>query len=198
MELLVKLIMLVNAMYFNKKIFTTLFFIFFMSDASATIKSNIVQNLQNIYNLSFKFEQNINGKIENGRCTIEYPKKIFCNYNLENKKVLVSNGRSLVIKTSNSYYIYPLEKTPLNLILNKEFLLKKIKNLDGRIIDAGFINYNFSENENEINLFFDNKTFNLIGWQTLDIYQNLSITYINSIIKNTTLKKNLFKLPNRN
>ena len=125
-------------------------------------------------------------------------KKNFCNYNLENKKVLVSNGRSLVIKTSNSYYIYPLEKTPLNLILNKEFLLKKIKNLDGRIIDAGFINYNFSENENEINLFFDNKTFNLIGWQTLDIYQNLSITYINSIIKNTTLKKNLFKLPNRN
>ena len=63
-------------------------------------------------------------KLENGNCTIEYPKKIFCKYNLKNKKVLVSNGRSLVIKTNNSYYIYPLEKTPLNLILDKNFLIK--------------------------------------------------------------------------
>ena len=28
---------------------------------------------------------------------------------------------------------------------------------------------------------------NLIGWQTLDIYQNLSITYLNSIIKNQNI-----------
>ena len=53
-------------------------------------------------------------------------KKIFCEYNLKNKKKLVSNGRSLVIKTNNSFYIYPLEKTPLNLILDKKFLLNKI------------------------------------------------------------------------
>ena len=36
--------------------------------------------------------------------------KINCKYDLKNKKVLVSNGRSLVIKTNNSYYIYPLRK----------------------------------------------------------------------------------------
>ena len=108
------------------------------------------------------------------------------------------SGRSLVIQTLNSYYIYPLEKTPLNFILDKEFLLKKILNSKERIIDDKFINYNFNENENEINVFFDKNTFNLIGWQTLDIYQNLSITYINSIIKNKKLKKNLFKLPIQN
>ena len=50
------------------------------------------------------------------------------------------------------------------------------------LLDNKFINYKFIENENEINLFFDKNTHNLIGWQTLDIYQNLSITYINSII----------------
>ena len=70
--------------------------------------------------------------------------------------------------------------------------------MDERIIDEKLINYNFSENENQINLFFDKKTYNLIGWQVLDIYQNLSITYINSIIKNKKLKKDLFKLPTRN
>jgi len=181
-----------------KKILLSIFFILISIESNATIKNDIINNLENINNISFKFEQNINGKIESGECTIEYPKKMFCNYDLKNKKILVSNGRSLVIQTLNSYYIYPLEKTPLNFILDKEFLLKKILNSKERIIDDKFINYNFNENENEINVFFDKNTFNLIGWQTLDIYQNLSITYINSIIKNKKLKKNLFKLPIQN
>ena len=172
--------------------------VFFSSKASATIKNNIIQNLNDIQNITFNFEQNINGKIENGNCTVEYPKKIFCKYNLDNKKILVSNGRSMVIKTLNSYYIYPIEKTPLNLILDKNFLLNKIDNLNERNIDNKFINFNFFENDNEINLFFDKNTFNFIGWQTVDIYQNLSITYLNSIIKNKKLKKDLFTLPKRN
>ncbi|MBD1174452.1 outer-membrane lipoprotein carrier protein LolA [Pelagibacterales bacterium SAG-MED01] len=181
-----------------KKIFLCLFFIFFVTGALAEIKDNLIKNLKDIKNLNFNFEQNINGKIETGNCTIEYPKKIFCKYDLNNKKILISNGRSLVIKTSNSYYIYPLEKTPLNLILDKNFLLEKIINLNERIINNKLINYNFTENQNEINIFFDKDTFNLIGWQTLDIYQNLNITYLNSLIKNQTLKKNLFKLPKQN
>ena len=181
-----------------KKFFILLIFLFFSSNTSASIKNSIIENLIKINNFSFNFEQNINGKIENGKCIIKFPKKIICDYDSKNKKVLVSNGRSLVIKTLNSYYIYPIDKTPLNLILDKSFLLNKIKNLDERIIDKKFINYNFFENENEINLFFDRKTFNLIGWQTVDIYQNLSITYLSSIIKNQKLNKNLFVLPERN
>ncbi len=180
-----------------KKIFF-LFILILSSNALANDKNNIIQNLESIENITFKFEQNINGKIENGICTIEYPKKIFCRYNLKNKKILVSNGRSLVIKTSNSYYIYPIEKTPLNFILNKKFILSKIMNLEERIIENQYVNFRFSEDENEINLFFDKNTYNLIGWQTLDIYQNLSITYLNSIEKNKKLKKNLFKLPKQN
>ena len=34
---------------------------------------------------------------------------------LKIKKILVSDGKSLVIKTLTSFYLYPLEKTPLNL-----------------------------------------------------------------------------------
>ena len=178
--------------------FIILLITFINTKIYASNKENIIKNLTNINNITFNFEQNINGKIENGICTIEYPKKIFCKYDLNNQKILVSNGRSLVIKTINSYYIYPIDKTPLSSILDKKFLLKKINDLEERIIDNKFINYNFFENENEINIFFDNKTFNLIGWQILDIYQNLSITYLNSIIKNKKIKKNLFKLPLQN
>ncbi len=181
-----------------KKIFILPFLLIFTFEASASVKNNIIQNLKNIENVSFDFEQNINGKIEDGNCTIKYPKKIFCKYNLNNKKILVSNGRSIVVKTSNSYYIYPIEKTPLNSILNKNFLLEKIKNSEERIIDNKFINFRFIESENEINIFFDKNTYNLIGWQTIDVYQNLSITYLSSIIKNKDLEKNIFKLPKQN
>tara|TARA_Y100000816_G_scaffold292071_2_gene285681 strand:+ start:3897 stop:4445 length:549 start_codon:yes stop_codon:yes gene_type:complete len=179
-------------------IFQIIFLVAFSTIALASTKKNIIQNLKGIENVTFDFEQNINGKLENGQCIIQYPKKINCKYNLKNQKVLVSNGKSLVIKTKNSFYIYSLERTPLNFILDKQYLLKKIKKLKEREIDNKYINFFFTENDHEINLFFDKKTFNLIGWQTLDIYQNLSITYISSIIKNKQIKENLFILPSQN
>ena len=181
-----------------KKLFFVIIYLSVISDLSASIKENIIKKFTDIENVSFNFEQNINGKIENGNCIIEYPKKIYCKYDLGNQKILVSNGRSLVIKTISSYYLYPLDKTPLNSILNKDFLLNKIKNLEERNIGENFINYKFVVDENEINLFFDKKTFNLIGWQTIDIYQNISITYLSSIKRNQKLDKGLFKLPKQN
>jgi|TARA_B100001093_G_scaffold31539_1_gene27260 outer membrane lipoprotein-sorting protein len=181
-----------------KRYFLIFFLILLSTQTKAEIKKNIIQNLLNTNNISFNFEQNINGKIENGNCIIQYPKKIYCKYNLKNKKILVSNGSSLVIKTNTSYYIYPLEKTPLNLILDKGYLLKKIKNLKERIVENKFVNYSFIENDNEINIFFNKINHNLIGWQTLDIYQNLSITFLSSITKNQVLDKNLFNLPKQN
>ena len=43
---------------------------------------------------------------------------------------MVSNGKSLVIKNqiSNQIYFYPLKQTPLDLILDKNFIINKIKN----------------------------------------------------------------------
>ena len=195
---LVRQIMLEKEMCCSKKFLLIVIFTCLLNNAAASIKENIINKFQNIENISFKFEQNINGRIENGDCIIEYPKKIYCKYDLGNQKILVSNGRSLVIKTISSYYLYPLDKTPLNSILNKEFLLNKIKNLEERSIGENFINYKFVVDENEINLFFDKKTFNLIGWQTIDIYQNISITYLSSIKRNQKLDKEIFVLPKQN
>ena len=173
-----------------------IFFLFLTSSISnAEIKDNIIQNLKNTYNLDFKFEQNINGKIENGNCTIEYPKKIFCEYARSNNKILVSNGKSLVIKTRTSYYRYPLDKTPLNLILDKTYLISKIFELKERIVDKNLINFTIQENDNEINIFFDKQTFDLVGWQNTDIYQNFNIIFLSSIKKNRVLSKNIFKIP---
>ena len=179
-----------------KYYFIFIFFILF-SNAQASNKIKIIKNLQNTENLSFKFEQNINGKVENGNCIIQYPKKIYCKY-IKNNKILVSNGKSLVIKTRTSFYRYPLKKTPLNLILDKNFLIKKIGNLKEQILDKTYINFEIVENDNEISIFFDDQTFNLIGWQTKDIYQNVNVTYLYSIQVNQQIDKNLFKLPIQN
>ena len=179
------------------KYFFILIFFILVSNTKASDKDKIIEKLQNTENLNFKFEQNINGKIENGNCTIQYPKKIYCKYQ-KNNKILVSNGKSLVIKTRTSFYRYPLKKTPLNLILDKNFLIKKIYNLEEKKLDKTYINFSIVENDNEINIFFDDKTFNLIGWQTKDIYQNVNVTYLSSIQLNQQVDKKLFQLPAQN
>ena len=182
-----------------RKILLIFFLINLSNTALSSNKEKIINNLMNIKNLSFNFEQNINSKIETGNCIIEYPKKIFCVYNNTNKKILVSNGKSLVIKTKNgSYYRYAIKRTPLNYILDKKFIINEVKNLEERIINDKFINFTFFKDENEINIFFDKKNYNLIGWQTLDIYQNLNITYLSSIEINKVLEKNIFTLPTAN
>ena len=175
-----------------------LFFLIFITNGNTSNKDKIIENLKNTTNLDFNFEQNINGKIENGNCTIEYPKKIFCAYARSNNKILVSNGKSLVIKTITSYYRYPLKKTPLNLILDKDFLINKINILEERIVDESLINYTINENDVEINVFFNKENYDLIGWQNTDVYQNFNITFLSSIRKNRILPKNIFKLPIQN
>ncbi len=179
-----------------KYIFILIFSVL-ISNSKAEIKEKIIENLQNVKNLEFKFEQNINGKIENGICTIEYPKKIYCEY-FKNNKILVSNGKSLVIKTNTSFYRYSLKKTPLNLILDKDFLIKKIHILNENIIDNNLVDFTIIENDNEINVFFDNESFNLVGWKTKDIYQNTNITYLYSLETNKEINKDLFKIPSQN
>ena len=179
------------------KYFFILIYLISFSYSYADNKNKIIENLQNTENLNFKFEQNINGKIENGNCTIQYPKKIYCKY-IKNNKILVSNGKSLVIKTVSSFYRYPLKKTPLNLILDKNFLINRIYDLKEEKLNTTYIKFKILENDNEFNIFFDNKTFNLIGWQTKDIYQNVNVTYLSSIQVNQQVDEDLFKLPIQN
>ena len=177
------------------KFYFLIIFLFFVNESSASIKNDIVKKLSLINNISFNFEQNINDKIEKGKCILEYPKKIFCEYDLSNKKILVSNGSSFVIKTLSSYYIYPLKKTPLDVILDKKFLLDKISKSKNYYSDKNIVAFKFLKDENEINLFFDKKTLNLKGWQTVDLYQNLNIVYLSSIVFNQKIEKKVFNLP---
>jgi outer membrane lipoprotein-sorting protein len=179
------------------KIIIILLFFSFYIPANSSPKDEIISQIKLTNNLSFNFIQKINDKSEDGKCIIEYPKKIFCEYNGSDKKIIISNGRSLFIKTGpkRNYSLYSLKKTPLIFLLDKEYLISKIETLESREIDNKYYNFTILENNNEINLFFDNKDLSLVGWQTEDIYQNLVVTFISSIKINQVINDKIFKLP---
>ena len=180
-----------------KIIFYLLILLLFQNISQAGVKKEIIKNFEAMNNLTFKFKQNINEKEEEGTCTIKYSKKIYCAYKSNFNKILVSNGKSLVIKSDKNkqYYVYPLKKTPLEIILNKEFVLDKLKVSDGRLINDKYYNFSIEDSGRTINIFFDKKSFNLVGWQTEDIYQNLSATYIYDFKINQNIDEGLFDLP---
>ena len=169
----------------------------FLSVSNASIKENIIKSFGRIDNLSFNFTQTVNGKDESGSCIISYPKKIYCKYNLRFNKILVSNGNSLVLKSdkNNQYYRYPLNNTPLVYLLDKSFILKKIKGLELKVLNQKYFYFAINHENQFINLFFDMESLNLIGWQTEDIYQNLTITYIYEMKTNQKVDEKVFKLP---
>tara|TARA_B100001093_G_scaffold513497_1_gene585560 strand:- start:511 stop:1065 length:555 start_codon:yes stop_codon:yes gene_type:complete len=182
------------------KLIILFFLLGFYNPTFSSTKEKIISQMKLTNILSFKFVQTIDEKKEEGHCIIKYPKKIYCEYDNSKKKIIVSDGKSLVVKNKNSkgQYIYPLKKTPLEFLLDKNYLISKIRYLQPKIINNRYINFRIFENNNEINIFFDKNTLHLTGWQTEDIYQNLSITFISSVKINQKINDKVFILPNNN
>ena len=182
------------------KILIIFFTLNFYNPVFSFTNKDLTSQLKFINNLSFDFVQTISDKNENGKCIIKYPKKIWCKYEGPNKKIIVSNGKSLVIKNKNinSYYHYPLNKTPLVFLLDKEYLITKINIMKSKEIDNKYLYFTFFENTNKINVFFNKTNLTLAGWQTEDIYQNLVVTFISSVEINKKIDDKIFILPKNN
>ena len=182
----------------KKIIFFFIIVLNFFVSADASIKSQIIKNFKRIDNISFNFKQTIGEKKEEGNCIIKYPKKIYCKYNNFKKKIIVSNGKSLVIKNraTNQYFRYPLKKTPLYYLLKKENILNIIKNYEPTIITSKEIEYEIiDENSNKLNIFFDRKSLELAGWKTIDSYSNQVNFVIRNIKTNIFVDNKIFKIP---
>ena len=122
-------------------------------------------------------------------------KKIFCQYEKRNNKILVSNGTSLVIKNNEQYYRYPIKSTPFHFLLDKNYLINKIKSSSLDEVENKYLFFQINENNSNINIFFSRENYDLIGWQIEDIYQNLAVTYIFNTSINKIVDEKLFKLP---
>ena len=146
--------------------------------------------------MSFKFIQKIEKKTDKGECIISYPKKILCRYDDIYNKILVSNGRSLVInsKKIKNYLRYRLKDTPLDLILDKKFLIDKLDQVETIEESDETFSFKIAHNNNLLNIFFDKISYEIKGWTTTDIYQNKVETKLFNIEINMMIDENLFRV----
>ena len=169
---------------------------FYPINIFASSKELIKNKLQETNNISFKFIQKIGKKTEKGKCVILYPKKILCKYDDIYNKILVSNGRSLVInsKKISNYLRYKLKDTPLNLILDKKFLISKLDQVEVVQENDETFSFEIEHNDNLLNIFFDKKNYEIKGWTTTDIYQNRVETKLFNIKINMMIDEKLFRI----
>ena len=171
-----------------------IFIIFFvLTQKNAYSESKIINKISETKNFEFDFEQFINDKKETGNCIISFNNKMICKYD-ETGKLIVSNGKTLLIKNKNSNFAntYKTENTYFKYFLNKEFLISKIV---GNVVEK---EQNFllliNDQSNQLSIFFDKKNYLIKGWETIDLYGNRVRS--NIIVKNINqeLSDNIFNL----
>ena len=171
---------------------------FYPLNIFASSKQLIKNKLEETDNISFKFIQKIGKKTEQGECIISYPKKILCKYDDIYKKILVSNGKSLVInsKKITSYLRYQLKDTPLNLILDKKFLLDNLDQVEAIKENDETFSFKIAHNNNLLNIFFDKINYKIKGWTTTDVYLNKVETKLSNVETNIMIDEKIFRVQN--
>ena len=176
-----------------RTIFLILIIFFIFAQKHAYTEPKIIKKISEIENFTFDFEQLINDKKETGNCIISFNNKMMCKYD-ETGKLIVSNGKTLLIKNKSSNFAntYKTENTYFKYFLNKEFLISKIRE---NVVEK---EQNFllliNDQSNQLSIFFDKKNYLIKGWETTDLYGNRVRS--NIIVKNINqkLSDNIFNL----
>ena len=173
------------------------FHLFFTNYSQANFQEKLLNKYKTINTLSFDFTQKIGDKVEFGNCYIKYPLLMKCDYP-KKKKSIITNGKKFAIlkKRYKKIYNYPLKKTPLYYLLNKENILNVIQNYEPTLINSNLIEYELTDNNsNVVNIFFDKNSLDFSGWKTTDSYSNEVSFLIRNIEKNILIKNEIFKIP---
>tara|TARA_Y100000590_G_scaffold333542_1_gene379425 strand:+ start:2196 stop:2795 length:600 start_codon:yes stop_codon:yes gene_type:complete len=186
-----------NFTLINRSIFIFIILFFYSSYAYANFQAKLIDKYKKINTLHFDFTQKIGEKIETGNCFIKYPLFMKCEYP-KKKKIIIANGKkiSIIKKRYKKIYNYPLKKTPLFYLLQKEVILEMINNHQPSKIDKNIIEYEFVEKDlKKLNIFFDKNSLELSGWKTTDPYSNNVIFLIKNLKTNILIKDEIFKIP---
>ena len=179
-------------------IFLTFFFyLFFVNSLQANFQEKLINKYKTINTLHFDFTQKIGEETEFGNCYIKYPLLMKCEYP-KKKKSIITNGKKFAIvkKRYKKIYYYPLKKTPLFFLLNKENILNLIKNYEPSSIDSNIVEYELIENNSNIlKIFFDKSSLEIVGWKTIDAYSNEVSFLIRNVETNISIENEIFKIP---
>ena len=140
--------------------------IFFFTNSKASEKDKIIENLKKINSIKFDFTQITNDVTENGSCLIVYPKRMRCLYE-EDKEIIVNDDYLFLInKRENKNYNYNIKDTPLGVMLDKENIIEKLSKVEKfNKIDKNIIAIIDLDSQESIEVYFNSKGMNLVGWK---------------------------------
>ena len=99
-------------------------------------------------------------------------------------------------KKIKNYLKYKLKDTPLDLILDKKFLLDKLDQVETIEENDETFSFKIVHNNNLLNIFFDKISYEIKGWTTTDVYLNKVETKLSNIETNIMIDERLFRVQN--
>lgn len=189
------------------KVFKTLYFfisfIFFSYNFALSASPNTENNfhsvkeyLKNLKTLEASFIQiSSDGDIKRGKIFFNLPGKLRIDYIEPDDLLITSNGFWLTIqnrklKQTNNF---PLEKTPLNLFLNKKFNFENNPNINFKI-ENNVITLTFFENlkTSKFELEFNSNPLRLRKWVIIDEFENKTSVMLQNIKMDVKLSNKIF------
>ena len=181
--------------------FTFLIFLFYNYELSASSKTEssfraVKQYLKNLNTLEASFIQiSSDGDIKRGKIFFNLPGKLRIDYIEPDDLLITSNGFWLTVqnkklKQTNNI---PLERTPLNLFLNKKFNFENNPNINFKI-ENNVITLTFFENlkASKFELEFNSNPLRLRKWVIIDEFENKTSVMLQNIKMNVKLSNKIF------
>ena len=169
--------------------------IFFCINAKGSEKDRIIENLNKINSVKFNFTQITNNVTENGNCLIVYPKKMRCIYE-ENKEIIINDDYLFLInKNENKNYNYNIKDTPLEVMLDKANIIEKLSRVEKfNKIDKNIIAIIDLNSQESIEIYFNSKEMNIVGWKIKN-YDKSTLEFLMNNISININTNEKFEIP---
>ena len=186
--------------------FTSFIFLFYNYELSASSKTEssfraVKEYLKNLNTLEASFIQiSSDGDIKRGKIFLNLPGKLRIDYIEPNDLLITSNGFWLTIQNKKLQQTnnLPLERTPLNLFLNKKFNFEGNSNIKFKI-ESDVVTLTFFEDkklkESKFELEFNSNPIRLRKWVIIDEFENQTSVMLQNIKLDVKLSNKIF-IPN--
>lgn len=140
-----------------------------------------------------------NGEQTGGKFYIHRPGRIRFNYEDPSPIMVVSNGKTLAVNNRKlkTWSYYPLDKTPLSLLLSNEIKIddKSVRSVEtGDDVTRVVMGDKNIFGDSEITLLFDPQNYDLRQWTIKDAQGKETSVMIFNVEKNIPLNEKLFRI----
>ena len=181
--------------------FTSFIFFFYHYELLANTKTEnnfhaVKEYLKNLNTLEASFIQiSSDGNIKRGKIFFNLPGKLRIDYIEPDDLLITSNGFWLTVqnkklKQTNNL---PLERTPLNLFLNKKFNFEDNSNIKFKIEnDVITLTFFGDQKESKFELEFNSNPLRLRKWVIIDEFENKTSVMLQNIKMDVKLSNKIF------